>query len=383
MRNDSKSRKISLVIFAIFVISGLFPGSVNASSFKYVKTHQFDIDDWGIVAKMGVTTEYFLTSGDELDPRYYSSVIATTEEGSTFFVGTLCIGVYVEDPFGNDIPPDRITDLTAVTAPDTSGSVDPGLLFIYDVLVDKLPLGVKQFMQQRGLSETETDRTSWYAYGKWTPGWFTSDWVQARNLRFGYEVVIDPDYEGTWSIHVMYTAEIYRRTPSGAMMLADYKTLTHTCYYTYDATPTGGGCPILSVFDGQGFADEGLLDIHADEDVTKSFLLQSTPLRMNNKYHLRLTEHPQTYSHLDCVKLYARLDNGKVKELPLTSAIHSSLGNVKDDMKHSDDIRVDVLGADHNGGTSEYIDLQFAAPPGWDIVEYIFWIDGHNAITKY
>jgi hypothetical protein len=146
----------------------------------------------------------------------------------------------------------------------------------------------------------------------------------------------------------------------------------------------GGGCPILSVYDGEDYENEGLLDIHNPEglDVIAERILSTRPERVDGRYLLQLTEHPQTISHIDQVKLLARLRDGTTVQLSLLSAIHSTEGQVKGELLRSDDIRVDVLGADHNNGTSEYIDFEFVAPMGLDIIDYIFIIEGNNVIIK-
>ena len=148
--------------------------------------------------------------------------------------------------------------------------------------------------------------------------------------------------------------------------------------------PPGGGCPILAVFDGNTFRTEGLLDIHNPNgyDVIYSHTLENTPSKINQFYHLRLTEHPQTISHIDKVQLLGRLTNGRVVQLPLFSAIHSTQGQVRWKLWLSDDRRVDLHGADHNDGISEEIYLIFFAPPHLSIVEFIFVIEGNNPIEK-
>jgi len=146
----------------------------------------------------------------------------------------------------------------------------------------------------------------------------------------------------------------------------------------------GGGCPILSVYDGTEFALEGLLDIYNPDgiDVVASHVLIHTPEPVEQRYLLRLTEHPQTYSHIDQVQLFATLTNGTEVKLPLVSAIHSEDGNVKQKLLLSDDVRAVMLGADHNNGTSQYIDLKFVAPDELEIQQFTFIIEGHNRPLK-
>jgi hypothetical protein len=149
--------------------------------------------------------------------------------------------------------------------------------------------------------------------------------------------------------------------------------------------PSGGGCPILSVWDGTDYFEEGLLDIHNPEgiDVVYQHTLVSTPQRENDAYLMRLTEHNQTDSHIDQVNLYAILEDGTMKRLPLIYAWHSEDGTVLPQLLFSDDVKTDTLGADLNNGTSQSIDLKFASlSPNLEIIGFVFEIEGNNRIAK-
>lgn len=152
----------------------------------------------------------------------------------------------------------------------------------------------------------------------------------------------------------------------------------------YYPSSGGGGCPILYVWNGSKYTCEGLLDIHNPDgvDVITNHTLVTTPAWMNGAYRLRLVEHPQTISHIDQVKLYAILADGKAVKLPLIWAWHSEYGNVLPQLLLSDDWKVDELGADWNDGVSQSIDLKFAAPPNIKAVAFIFQIEGNNIIAK-
>ena len=153
----------------------------------------------------------------------------------------------------------------------------------------------------------------------------------------------------------------------------------------YEYGGGGGGCPILSVFNGEEYIEEGLLDIHVEEggdDIIREYQLIINPEPVKGKYLLRLTEHHKTHSYIDQVQFMAKLENGKEIFLPLVSAIHSDDGNVKRELSFSDDFKTDIIGADLNEGSSEYIDLAFVALPGLKIVEFTFIIEGHNYIVK-
>ncbi len=117
-------------------------------------------------------------------------------------------------------------------------------------------------------------------------------------------------------------------------------------------TGGGGGCPILSVYNGTTYVSEGLLDIHSESDTIRTCFLQTDPSPLANRYLLRLTEHNQTRSHLDEVRLFGRIDDGRIIEIPLLAARHVAYGNVLYQLSSSDDIRVDMLGANYNDGTS-------------------------------
>lgn len=157
---------------------------------------------------------------------------------------------------------------------------------------------------------------------------------------------------------------------------------TSWMYVCIDKGGNGGGCPILSIYNGEQYIEEGLLDIHAYEDVIERHTLTTTPQLVDNKYFLRLTEHPMTNSHIDQVHLLAILKNGKRIVLPLLSALHSTNGNVTNELLLNDDIRVDCLGANFNNGESESITLEFLALKDFDIQEFIFLIEGYNMFVK-
>lgn len=92
-----------------------------------------------------------------------------------------------------------------------------------------------------------------------------------------------------------------------------------------------------------------------------------------------LIEHPYTHSYIDQVKLYAVLQNGMIIQLPLIWAWHSENGNVLPQLLFSDDYKTDTLGAVHNNGVSQSINLRFLAlPPHFEVVSFIFQIEGHN-----
>lgn len=154
------------------------------------------------------------------------------------------------------------------------------------------------------------------------------------------------------------------------------------CTFTPPPPPPGGGCPILTVYNGSEYVSEGLLNIHAQSDIKRTFFLDTTPTSLNNKYMMRLTEHPKTISNIDQVRLFVRRSDGLLMKLPLVSATHSVEGNVLRLILKSDDLRTVTLGADHNNGSSQYLDLQFAACNGFSALKFILVIEGYNSVIK-
>jgi hypothetical protein len=160
--------------------------------------------------------------------------------------------------------------------------------------------------------------------------------------------------------------------------------------YNFDITvftmpPGGPGCPILYVYNGSEYACEGLLDIHNPDcvDIVRNHTIISSPVPVNGLLRMSLVEHPQTDSHIDQVKLYAVLENNMEIRLPLVWAWHSDDGFVLSQLLLSDDWRTETLGADHNNGTSQFIDLRFVALPSCIHVKaYIFQIEGYNPNLK-
>jgi len=152
---------------------------------------------------------------------------------------------------------------------------------------------------------------------------------------------------------------------------------TLTAYFSYVGGGGGGTCPILYVYDGENYIDEGALNIHNPEgfDVVHRRILTTDPEPVNNKVLLRLVEHPLTHSHLDEVDLYVIDENDYLTELPLIKAVHSEYGNVLPELMFSDDERTDADG-------NESIDLEFQLNPNITAKAFIFVIEGYNPEFK-
>jgi hypothetical protein len=139
-----------------------------------------------------------------------------------------------------------------------------------------------------------------------------------------------------------------------------------------------GGCPLLYVYDGSGYAYEGLLDIHNSQgiDIVRNHTLTAVPERVNNAYLLRLVEHPLTHSYIDQVRLYAILEDNTMVQLPLISAKHSTYGNVLPQLRFDDEWKTDTA-------ANQVIDLRFSALwPNMKVASFLFQIEGNNMIVK-
>jgi len=158
----------------------------------------------------------------------------------------------------------------------------------------------------------------------------------------------------------------YYGNPITVTMDSDH---TLTAYFKYDP---GGGCPTLFVWNGTGYAEEGILDIHAESDVTLQHEIQNTLALDKGVYKLQLRELDNFTSHIDQVRLYAVDDKGEWHSCPLTHAYHNELGNVKGKLRSDDDVRVDLK-------PTEIISVEFAQPIPYSKTAYfIFEINGYN-----
>lgn len=120
------------------------------------------------------------------------------------------------------------------------------------------------------------------------------------------------------------------------------------------------------------YESEGILDIHAESDVTVQHEIQNTLAFEKGAYKLQLRELDNYTSHIDQVKLYAVDGEGEWHLCPLTYAHHNSLGKVKHTLRFDDDTRVDLK-------PTEIIDLKFANPmPYTETAYFIFEINGYN-----
>ncbi len=143
----------------------------------------------------------------------------------------------------------------------------------------------------------------------------------------------------------------------------------------YFGSPDGtSGCPTLFVWNGADYAEEGILDIHAESDVIVEHEMEnSLASTMDDEiYKLQLRELDNFTSHIDQVKLLAVYDSGETEECPLINAMHSEDGNVLSELLQSDDIRIDTE-------PNESIGLKFQAPTEEsEIIDFIFVIEGYN-----
>jgi len=154
------------------------------------------------------------------------------------------------------------------------------------------------------------------------------------------------------------------------------------CYATFYRSGAGG-CPLIYTYNGSAYVYDGMPDIHdpGQQDITVEYILTEEPVKENGFYKIRFSEYPTTISHLDQVKLYGILPNGQRILLPMTSAIHNVDGNVIQDLRFSDDIRVECKGIEQDGFVNEEIDFLFSGIPE-EYIDFVFVVEGHNFPLK-
>jgi len=147
---------------------------------------------------------------------------------------------------------------------------------------------------------------------------------------------------------------------------------------------SGGGsqCPNLLIWDGTAFVDEGVLPIHDEEnpelDVIYIHEIETNPyLTLSNKYTMKLSEISEDYnfsqSFINEVQLFAQKTDSLWVNCNLTSAYHSTKGNVKNLIKKDDDKRVEII-------KGEDITLEFSG--GENYIQYLFVLVGHNFLKN-
>ena len=133
----------------------------------------------------------------------------------------------------------------------------------------------------------------------------------------------------------------------------------------------GGGCPTLFSWNGTGYAEETLLDIHASQDVTVDYRLKYLE-PAGSLCVLSLRELDNYTSHIDYVKLYAVDAEGNWHECRLIMAIHSKFGPVTAKLSLDDNVRVDLA-------PSQSVELFFITPNDIVNIQYfIFELNGYN-----
>lgn len=340
------------------------------------------------IGKHGSNVEYGYSQGEyhsDTHPRFYASLMSIGDWGDNtpyyFGPSKMWIKVWGYKPNDQPLLGDEFSSLSVMVSPEESGAEQQVLENLWTFLGDISPEGLLpiSYITKAAQGETgsATGRTTYTAYARYFNDIiYKSD--SQRGMRFGFNLEVDPTLEGTYEIYFEF------KTRFQQSQVYTEVTTTESLVYRYDdGESEGGGCPYLSVYDGTQYVTEELLSIHAEDDVTFGSRLVTTPATVRNKHYLRLTEHPQTISHIDSVQLFARLADGSVIELPLVYAGHSREGNVINLLKNSDDRRIGTLGANHNDGISEYIDLQFMAGQHTQVVEYVFMIEGYNAESKF
>jgi hypothetical protein len=165
-----------------------------------------------------------------------------------------------------------------------------------------------------------------------------------------------------------------------------YNPLTVTMTWNHDveayfiACSGGGGgdwpCPTLFVWNGNDYVDYGVIDIHdpSGEDMVREVSIAKQDLAVEDgKAKLQLQEGwlglNFSESVIDQVKLYAIDEDGKLKLCPLTTAVHSRLGDVREYVVASDDVKAQIF-------LLETIDLTFKVRE--DSQGFIFVIEGCN-----
>ena len=201
---------------------------------------------------------------------------------------------------------------------------------------------------------------------------FTFDWDDGSNRTTGYYPSGYPwaNASHTWSSAGTYNISVRAQDIHG-MWSESWSETTEVTITGGGGGGNGGGCPTLFSWNRTAYAEEALLDIHSNSDVTVDYTLSH--LNPLNRYCLLSLRELDNYtSHIDYVKLYAVDNEGIWHECNLFLAWHSELGRVNHLLALDDDERVDLA-------PGERTTLLFLLPKNiGDIQFFIFELNGHN-----
>jgi hypothetical protein len=198
---------------------------------------------------------------------------------------------------------------------------------------------------------------------------FTAPGTSASSTDYIYYARVDRNGDGKYADYgeeASATLKVYCKSLSQQCGLTQPCCLGYTCSYGVCQQPQGG-CPVLKVWDGNGYKDVVKLNIHSErgKDTTTSIGFTMKP--KDGKYYVKLSEIWYALmegSHIDSVKLTDDTGN----ECKLVSAIHDKKGDVLTAIAKSEDVRVETK-------PGEEIDLVFDRCSG---EEFVFSIEGYN-----
>jgi hypothetical protein len=173
----------------------------------------------------------------------------------------------------------------------------------------------------------------------------------------------------TWSSSGTYYVKVRAQDSYGAW--SGWSSSLTVTISTSSSGGGGGGCPTLFSWNGTGYAEEALLDIHASQDVTVDYKLKYLePAGRLCMFSLR--ELDNYTSHIDYVKLYAVDAEGNWHECRLILALHNELGPVTAQLSSDDDVRINLE-------PTQRVELLFTLPNNIDNIQYfIFELNGYN-----
>jgi hypothetical protein len=200
--------------------------------------------------------------------------------------------------------------------------------------------------------------------------YYQFDWNDSSTVTIGpYKSGSKVSASHTWSSPGTYYVKV--RAKDSYEAWSNWSRSLTVTISTSSSGGGGGGCPTLFSWNGTGYAEEALLDIHASQDVTVDYKLKY--LEPAGKLcMLSLRELDNYTSHIDYVKLYAVDAEGNWHECRLILALHNELGPVTAQLSSDDDIRINLE-------PTQRIELLFKLPNDINNIQYfIFELNGYN-----
>ncbi len=219
-----RKRHLAIAALVVVIAAGMLPLVASNAAAAYnnnpLSSQLWDVcsypDGSGsqYVAKAGgISTMNYNAPAADAHPQFYASVIAhVAQTCSYWYIKRQKVTVSGTFPDGTSMTGDRFNGLTALFSPEQSGSYrkDPALTLVIGFIQNMDPTGISTALDLLDIAETNANgytgvmNEAYDAYGQWSWNGFHDPFFADRGLQFGFQLVIDGQKSGTYTVYVTY-----------------------------------------------------------------------------------------------------------------------------------------------------------------------------------